>query len=590
PLNFVPQPTLALPDTVPCPASPQTAHLFAPWPPLNPSLNETSFGNPPIASSPFRHITTPESFSTVTDDSILSQSPNEGGIAPWLSTYYPLLPNSLAPGAVDFQVEKAGLAVPANVPARRTSTISGPTRPRAQQASNHHQPQDSSLLAIVQYKLPSNTDTRSSKKRPAPEELPPQGIASRAIRAVQVLDNRGELHATMMTFGQPTKTRSIVSEEQRQKTAIARREGCDLALVESPYDSCTRCIKQKIYKNAPRNPCFKTTLADILLFRSGPARNEPFFSERFGKSYDLADLSKPGVPPRELTLTQHIGCHKLTVYASEFVPSQGDVVSYKWRNSGKLHELRMPDFCLTNMKEVYYHFRQYIDSAKWAYLESLETEDELAWMTDSLVADCLHLWAIARMIEIPWEMCGSDTLGVSPITDPTSPHKGRIPIPPIMDTQLDQVVIRSVLVPLREKVIRKFESLITPVKREAWWEVYLSSFIILNHIERLARHSVVHARTHTMRSKYSSIPFLEAAFHTAKCILARFHFICNGSAPLRLDWKSPKVASMAKLDSAQVAFMQRTQALIASKGKLFRYSPAILICTMSSEKIRAYFG
>ncbi|KAL2143606.1 hypothetical protein VTI28DRAFT_10191 [Corynascus sepedonium] len=413
-------------------------------------------------------------------------------------------------------------------------------------------------------------------------------MASRAIRAVQVLDNRGELHATMMTFGQPIKARSIVSEEQRQKTAIARKEGvcsrcknskrqCDLALVESPYDSCTRCITQKIYKNAPRNPCFKTTLADILLFRSGPARNEPFFSERFGKSYDLADLSKPGVPPRRLTLTQHIGCHKLTVYASEFVPSQGDVVSYKWRNSGKLHELRMPDFCLTNMKEVYYHFRQYIDSAKWAYLESLETEDELAWMTvstamqyarrnpNSLVADCLHLWAIARMIEIPWEMCGLDTLGVSPVTDPTSPHKGRIPIPPIMDTQLDQVVIRSVLMPLREKVIQKFESLITPVKREAWWEVYLSSFIILNHIERLARHSVVHARTHTMRSKYSSIPFLEAAFHTAKCILARFHFICNGSAPLRLDWKSPKVASMAKLDSAQVAFMQRTQALIASK-------------------------
>lgn len=35
------------------------------------------------------------------------------------------------------------------------------------------------------------------------------------------------------------------------------------------------------------------------------------------------------------------------------------------------------------MKEVYYHFRQYIDTAKWAYLESLETEDELAWMTVS---------------------------------------------------------------------------------------------------------------------------------------------------------------------------------------------------------------
>lgn len=229
PLNFVPQLTLALPDTVPCPASPQTTHLFAPLPPVNPSLIETSFGNPPIASSHPRHITFPESFNTVTNDSILSQSPNESGIGPWPSTYYPALLNHQAPGAVDFQSEKAGLAVTANVPAPRTSTISRPTKFRAPQASNH-QPQDSSPLPIVQYKPLSNTDTRSPKKRPAPEELPPQGMASRAIRAVQVLDNRGELHATMMTFGQPIKTRSIVSEEQRQKTAIARREGV-----------CSRC-------------------------------------------------------------------------------------------------------------------------------------------------------------------------------------------------------------------------------------------------------------------------------------------------------------------------------------------------------------
>jgi hypothetical protein len=102
------------------------------------------------------------------------------------------------------------------------------------------------------------------------------------------------------------------------------------------------------------------------------------------------------------------------------------------------------------------------------------------------------------MIEIPWQMCGPDTLGVDLVTDPTSPHKGRIPIPPMMDTQLDQIVIQFILTPLREKVVDKFEKLITPAKREAWWEVYLSAFILLNHIERLARHSVSHARTHTM--------------------------------------------------------------------------------------------
>lgn len=115
-----------------------------------------------------------------------------------------------------------------------------------------------------------------------------------------------------------------------------------------------------------------------------------------------------------------------------------------------------------------------------------------------MVADTLSLWAISRMIEIPWQMCGTDTLGVSLVTDATSPHHGKIPIPPIMDTQLDQIVIRLILNPLRAKVVQKFEQLITPAKPENWWEVYLSAFIMLNHIERLAMHSVTHARTHTM--------------------------------------------------------------------------------------------
>ena len=115
-----------------------------------------------------------------------------------------------------------------------------------------------------------------------------------------------------------------------------------------------------------------------------------------------------------------------------------------------------------------------------------------------MVADTLDLWAISRMIEIPWEMCGDDTLGVSQINDPSSPHYGNVPIPPIMDTQLDQIVIQNFLIPLRETVVRKFEQLITPARPEAWWDVYLSAFILLNHIERLARHSVFQARRHTM--------------------------------------------------------------------------------------------
>ncbi len=69
------------------------------------------------------------------------------------------------------------------------------------------------------------------------------------------------------------------------------------------------------------------------------------------------------------------------------------------------------------------------------------------------------------------------------------------------------------------------------------------------------------------QGKFSNIPILEGFFHTAKSILARFHFVCNGSVPLRtLDWTSSEVANMAQLDPDQVRFMQETQEMIQSKG------------------------
>ena len=113
----------------------------------------------------------------------------------------------------------------------------------------------------------------------------------------------------------------------------------------------------------------------------------------------------------------------------------------------------------------------------------------------------LDLWAVSRMIEIEWRMCGgggSDTLGIRKINEPTSPRHGNIPIPPMMDTQLDQIVITQVLEPLKEHFVDQFEAKISPVKPEDWFEIYLAAFVMLNHVERLARHSSFHAMLHSL--------------------------------------------------------------------------------------------
>ncbi|KAK0636571.1 hypothetical protein B0T17DRAFT_482151 [Bombardia bombarda] len=482
----------------------------------------------------------------------------------------------------------------------RGSTVSTdlPSTPSLQAISF---PDTQNPLEIIQYNPDSDAGGKSCRKRAFDDA--PKSIVSQTLKHVSLEDENGDVQATMTTFGQRLKKRAVFSEQKRLETALARKEGvcyrckaskrkamtvvtqnayaflqCDLAQKQSPYESCKLCTRTKIYKNIKQMPCFNSDLKNILFFRSRPASTEPFFTTR-ELLFALEEVSRLRVRIETLKLTQRIGDHKLIVYASEFDPLPGDVVSYKWTDAqGHHREMMMPHVSLTFIEKVAMHIRQYIDQAKRDYLKTylvgLRSQDNLARMTiiaamdyaktreGSLVDIALDLWAICRMIEIPWERCGDDTLGVSQVKDPTNPHHGKFPIPPIMDTQLDQVVIQYILAPLREKLIEKLEASIAPPKPETWFETYLAVFILLNHIEQLAHHSASHAKLHTLPTMYSNVPFLEGVFHTAKTVLSRFHFVCNGSAPFRLDWTSKAATSMARLEPKQVEFMRRSQEII----------------------------
>ncbi|KAK3318158.1 hypothetical protein B0H66DRAFT_477050 [Apodospora peruviana] len=425
-----------------------------------------------------------------------------------------------------------------------------------------------------------------SKKRPAEDE--PAGPAQ-TLSQVSMEGEDGEVQGTMTTFGNRPKKRAPFTPEKKAQTKKVRDSGgvctrckkakkrCNLFLLDNQYQACDLCATTLLYKGKLPMPCFQSQLEDILFFRKGPAENEPLFTQRW-TIFDLKDISKVEVPLKTLTLTQHIGHHRLTVYASEFEPQDGDVLSYKWTDrEGNRKEMKMPHYSLTAIERVTMNFAHYINRAKYAYFDSVRDEDDLAWLTvstamkyaksrpGSLVDVALDLWAICRMIEIPWKICGQETLGIERVTDELNPHCGHIPIPPTMDTHLDQVVIKKVLHPLRDRLIKRFQKNIAPPTPEAWFETYLAAFVLLNHIEYLAKHSVSHAKLHTLPGKFSNIPFLEGAFHGAKIILSRFHFVCSGAAPFKMDWSSPEAIKMAKLDQEQVAFMKRTQDLVKAK-------------------------
>lgn len=98
------------------------------------------------------------------------------------------------------------------------------------------------------------------------------------------------------------------------------------------------------------------------------------------------------------------------------------------------------------------------------------------------------LWSATRMIERFWLITGPDTLGLSPMTGNIGPCRFNplveaIPVTPIMDTQLDEIAIKHVLIPLKNKVLRLFKEKVLGKKKNNWYEVFLASFIILHSSE-----------------------------------------------------------------------------------------------------------
>jgi hypothetical protein len=233
-------------------------------------------------------------------------------------------------------------------------------------------------------------------------------------------------------------------------------------------------------------------------------------------------------PPRKIHLTQNVGA-TLEVTLSKFVPSPDDVVSYPWKDSsGQDHLLEMPPYYISDMEEAKRNILQYLRKTTQSYLKSLlsganpiihETfkqacrfvRDEKvrfsfhlhASRTDNchqsaLIFTALQFWVGTRLTEIVWKVCDGDDIGLTPPDDPESPWYNTLPVTPVMDTQLDELAIGDVLIPLRDKLLKQLNEKILERKKENFFEIYLATFIAMNNFEFIFSDVIDYTTRHGM--------------------------------------------------------------------------------------------
>ncbi|KAI0384707.1 hypothetical protein F5Y04DRAFT_277439 [Hypomontagnella monticulosa] len=396
-------------------------------------------------------------------------------------------------------------------------------------------------LTIVHYRGPNMKNPRSELKH----------------------DENGALQGSFRTFGASERIRSNLDAGSRSTTAITR-----------VFGACKRCQKQKSRCNMSRDeytpcetcsktppevlkaPCIRVSILDLNLHRRGSTLNndlETWTSTQESLLINVALYNNEVPETRIVSITQDQGID-IPVTVRRFIPLPESTTGWKWRD-GACDErvLDMPCFYISDEEEAAGNMIKAAVSNKWQYITCLldaanpiikkTFEAAFRYLETSnslLVQNCLTFWTATRFIEKPWRICSDGGLpGFEPSYEVDCPFSGIVPVTPIMDTQIDDLAIKRLLMPLGELILKELDRKIHERKRENWFDIYLSTFIIMNNFEFVFSDVIDYTSRHGLKPSTTGASSLSKRyFHACKTILAYFRFACNGHAPLSLSWNN----------------------------------------------------
>jgi hypothetical protein len=94
----------------------------------------------------------------------------------------------------------------------------------------------------------------------------------------------------------------------------------------------------------------------------------------------------------------------------------------------------------------------------------------------------VEIWAGSRFIAAPRSLRGDQTLDLSPIQDKSAHDCGNIPIPPMLDYQLDTLAIQRMEKTMND-MLKKLWKTLQAHSRNSWFDVFLVIFILVNNLE-----------------------------------------------------------------------------------------------------------
>ncbi|KAI5843213.1 hypothetical protein BZA05DRAFT_187872 [Tricharina praecox] len=303
--------------------------------------------------------------------------------------------------------------------------------------------------------------------------------------------------------------RAPFQPERRKEVAAVRARGacfrcrmskrkCDLQLPCSNCTSSSKCAGLE-FSVIPSMPCFQLDLNGCRFFRTKSAAwTKPLREKMVWRSTSQVHLQvqciyRNGRGPR------------FTIPCREFKQEETDIVTRKWGRED--HQiLRIPTFCAANLSVLRRQMPDMVDEYHRAAIAEAVDMPRVMVETfkiatarqdrEPLLKAALQIWAGSHFIAASRSLRGEHTLNITPLVGDDSAHDhGNIPIPPMLDYQLDTVAIKW----MRETMKNMLKELWEVLKchsAESWFDVFLVIFILLNNLEYVYEAQLEYAQQH----------------------------------------------------------------------------------------------
>ncbi|KAK3178399.1 hypothetical protein OEA41_000534 [Lepraria neglecta] len=287
-------------------------------------------------------------------------------------------------------------------------------------------------------------------------------------------------------------------------------------------------------------------------------------------------------------------------YTDEF-PAQ--YLKKSWLSNGQKVDLPLPQYAISSLQRT--KVSDKLDTLLDTNYDMLQ--DELGFGQDEIVSSSLteaarcargesncknrimmrsamKIAIITRLISKSFNITGSESLGISQVMDTTSPYYQRVPIPPILDFQIDWLCMRK-MNELRRTLVSQLKDLIMKRERSNWYTIFLTIIVLLSNLEFIYQHQHRQMERYG-RPDFNSSTMMESWQHSAKILITYFHAISHGNIPILMEW-TKEDEEKAELDEQARAYLVRLKDLVTSQDDMLRerakghpYTPLVWISTL----------